>query len=1215
MGLSIRRRGGTSGGGAPISLTDVAVLNLAKMGRVEADRMMALATSATDQDDMVLTEFPRGIPRNQQTANYAVVASDNGKVISFQGLAAATITLPDVAIGSDVDLGWSVWVANDAFTDMDLTVDGNGSDTIDGSANIVLSRGDAYLLQVTSPTTWRVRARSSSFLVTDTKTGNYVLVAADRGKMIRLTGSAASTFTLPDIAGNVAIGWDVWISNDSTADLTVDGNGSDTVGGNPTLVMEPGHSVFLQAVTADSWRIRARPNFSQDDSRALANTELALDRIQNSIGEVTVGSARTGSSTLTFGNSNGLMRQVADTQIYVSLNSSAGVSEAVALGDYHVGNYIVVRKQSDSEPVLIGLVTGTGQLGGIRRINFEPYLNLTIEDGTSYLLSRIVEDTEASLPRAVRFSTSWGTGNANQVNLYVAATAGVSNLRWSGVSPAPVNDAIRDYDLPDRAHYLRIEVDGVSVEGVLAVIDWNLPDPDKGVGILLMIDGAGPAWISGNTDTINGIMVNGADWSVPFDPGIGNFTPFTFKLSSQNDYRAPGSFHAWYREWMPNANTAAAEMRRKVLDVFDETPNGIPFHEALVDKIGTHTMEITNVYDEVAPLETEFVDAHPALSAMRDDVLYIKRDDATTRVARVASKPTHASMTAAEVSASGAWRGRGPDLPAATNEGDIFFDVDRPGGGGNANYVGQMFVVVAGDWNDATVAHLRSVFTSSAEWLGRTEEGAILIGGAANSVCRGRFHSEAHALAVLAANSASYDSTKVYYFYDARALQLKRITAFTPAVAGMKTAGPLSIPSSAGTVEAEKWYLHENCPDIVSPVSPAVLYPTAGDARRNHGNRRILTWNDAAALYDSEATAFSVMFGTGALAGTDLAPPAAGDWRFSLSPAGKYQIGLKSIYEGNIPGNGLDRPLLKRIVQGTPVTGLTLTADGSGYIAPPAVALVGGGGSGATATAQISGGAITAITVTNGGGGYTSAPAVTIADTGTGSGAMATATLVNGVVTGITVDNGGSGYVASTTSITVAAPTGTKVQATATAVAHSSGTIQIITVTNGGSGYLSAPAVTVAAPAGPGATATATATITNGSVTSISVDNVGAGYAAGETIVVTVAPPPAAVQATATAAVAAGTVTGLTLTDGGTGYTSAPAVTFSGGGGTGAAAMSVASVDPIRLTGRDDRALSHPMDVAVSDQFYIEAGRGDNALNPVATWMFAAALIIVKRSA
>lgn len=60
------------------------------------------------------------------------------------------------------------------------------------------------------------------------------------------------------------------------------------------------------------------------------------------------------------------------------------------------------------------------------------------------------------------------------------------------------------------------------------------------------------------------------------------------------------------------------------------------------------------------------------------------------------------------------------------------------------------------------------------------------------------------------------------------------------------------------------------------------------------------------------------------------------------------------------------------------VTGVPVSAGGSGYTVPPRVTLTGGGGSGAVAVATInSSGVVTAVTVVNGGTGYTSAPTAT----------------------------------------------------------------------------------------------------------------------------------------------------------------------------------------------------------------------------------------------
>ena len=90
-----------------------------------------------------------------------------------------------------------------------------------------------------------------------TKTGAYTILAGDRGKTIRLTGSNNRTFRLPNIAGDVEAGWDVWIANDATANLTVDGNGADTIDGSANLTVAAGAAVRLQAISAAAWRARA----------------------------------------------------------------------------------------------------------------------------------------------------------------------------------------------------------------------------------------------------------------------------------------------------------------------------------------------------------------------------------------------------------------------------------------------------------------------------------------------------------------------------------------------------------------------------------------------------------------------------------------------------------------------------------------------------------------------------------------------------------------------------------------------------------------------------------------------------------------------------------------------------------------------------------------------------------------------------------------------
>jgi hypothetical protein len=75
---------------------------------------------------------------------------------------------------------------------------------------------------------------------------------------------------------------------------------------------------------------------------------------------------------------------------------------------------------------------------------------------------------------------------------------------------------------------------------------------------------------------------------------------------------------------------------------------------------------------------------------------------------------------------------------------------------------------------------------------------------------------------------------------------------------------------------------------------------------------------------------------------------------------------------------------------GGTVVAVTMTAAGTGYTSAPTVAFTGGGGSGATGVAILSGTTVAAVVITNPGSGYTSAPTVGFSG-GAGSGAAATA--------------------------------------------------------------------------------------------------------------------------------------------------------------------------------------------------------------------------------
>ena len=247
-----------------------------------------------------------------------------------------------------------------------------------------------------------------------------------------------------------------------------------------------------------------------------------------------------------------------------------------------------------------------------------------------------------------------------------------------------------------------------------------------------------------------------------------------------------------------------------------------------------------------------------------------------------------------------------------------------------------------------------------------------------------------------------------------------------------------------------------------------------------------------------------------------------------------HRVGLNAIPAAPSGGNGA-------------LTTIIVTNGGSGYTSVPTVGITGGGGSGATATAVISGGAITSLTVSNSGSGYTSAPTVAFSGGG-GTGGAATAVLATRAVSTIAVSAPGSAYTAAPT-VTLAGGSGTGGAAAAVLTAT---TLASIALTYAGTGYTSAPTVSITGGGGSGATATVT--ILAGGVTGLTLTNAGSGYTSAPTLSFSGG---GGSGATATAALTGTSVASASVSAGGTGYTSAPTVSVSGGGGSAGALTAV----------------------------------------------------------
>jgi autotransporter-associated beta strand protein len=111
------------------------------------------------------------------------------------------------------------------------------------------------------------------------------------------------------------------------------------------------------------------------------------------------------------------------------------------------------------------------------------------------------------------------------------------------------------------------------------------------------------------------------------------------------------------------------------------------------------------------------------------------------------------------------------------------------------------------------------------------------------------------------------------------------------------------------------------------------------------------------------------------------------------------------------------------------VTAASFAIDGGTtvYSSAPSVTISGGGGSGATATALLTGGVVSGMTVTSAGTGYTNAPSLAFTGgtvTTAGTNPTGTGNALNFTVSGITVTDPGTGYTSAPT-VTFGSGTGT----------------------------------------------------------------------------------------------------------------------------------------------------------------------------------------------
>lgn len=223
------------------------------------------------------------------------------------------------------------------------------------------------------------------------------------------------------------------------------------------------------------------------------------------------------------------------------------------------------------------------------------------------------------------------------------------------------------------------------------------------------------------------------------------------------------------------------------------------------------------------------------------------------------------------------------------------------------------------------------------------------------------------------------------------------------------------------------------------------------------------------------------------------------------------------------------------------VAGIALGSGGSGYTSAPTVTISGGGGTGATAVAHIAGGAVASIVITNPGSGFTSVPSISFSGGG-GTGAAATAALSDASTSpqwsGLTINGGATLTIEFDADIAANVPPGLYQNEILTYGSIPSLYFDYLGTTQEDVQVCVPPPI-VSAPPACGGSAGNVASILN---------------QPGATILWSITNGNGTITTATT-----GTVHQVALGSGGSGYTIAPAISFTGGGGTGAAAFATVS--------------------------------------------------------
>jgi len=182
-------------------------------------------------------DLDNGVVLASKSGAYTAVANDNNAALRFTS--AATLSLTAAAtLGAD-------WHCAVMAVGGDVTIDPDAAETINGDATLILKQGESAIVYCDGTDFFADVSSLPPVTIYPTivaKSANYTALDADYLASIRFT--AAATLAL-DVTANLRTNWRIEVWNDSTGNVTIDPDSTDTINGGATLILQPGQKAEI----------------------------------------------------------------------------------------------------------------------------------------------------------------------------------------------------------------------------------------------------------------------------------------------------------------------------------------------------------------------------------------------------------------------------------------------------------------------------------------------------------------------------------------------------------------------------------------------------------------------------------------------------------------------------------------------------------------------------------------------------------------------------------------------------------------------------------------------------------------------------------------------------------------------------------------------------------------------------------------------------------